>query len=206
MAFVKLEKSTRGSFAEDRLEVRMGAHLQSKAGTKRGVYFSMSETVVGQVGWKQIEGEGEFRVACKVLVQEGVGEDAGFFLLSEATDSHGYALGTTNKAARSYSMSISAIKLQHYKLNEVPMPTAPVEFTIDEKEKTILIQSPDWLRYDPSTYAEPPKPVVQPSPPTKAVASGGKAGNKALLKEIAKDTALNRKDRRAVVAAVARTL
>lgn len=213
MAFVKLEKSTRGGFHQDAVEIRMGAHLQSKQGTSRGIYFSASERVIEQVGWKIGKGtRGTERQVCNVDIQEGVGEDAGFLLLSPSADMHNsYALGTTNDAARSYSMSISTVKLKHYVLNEVPVPTHPVEFTIDEKDHSILIQCPDWLRYDPATYVEPPKleapkPEVRPVPPTKAAKSGKDDDVKPLLKEIAKEFPINRKQRRAAVSAVARTL
>lgn len=202
MAFVKVEKGLTGSFRRDSIELRMGSHLQSKTGTSRGVYLSLSRSLIDAVGWKKTSPEDNVhRVMCMVEVQEGVGSDAGFLLLTEAKEGAGYALGTTSKKARSFSMALTLSKLKHYILNDVPTPTEPVEFSIEDR--SILIQCPDWLRYNPESYDEPPKPEVKkPISPTKAAVE-----RKELVKAVAKeDPSLNHKQRRALVSVVTRAL
>jgi hypothetical protein len=106
-------------------------------------------------------------------------------------------------------MNASFTRFRHYIINEVPTPLMDVEFTYDAKDKTVLIQCPDWLRYNPLSVPQPAvveekKPV---SPPTKAVVKDGKEDVKGLLKQIAKDIPdANRKQRRAAVSAVARRM
>lgn len=201
MPFVSVEKTTRGSFRADVFEVRMSAHLQSKKGTSRGIYISMSRAVVDQVGWKRLTDTP--RAVRYVLVQEGVGDDAGFLMVMEGDQGNGYSLGISNKEGQAFSVSVSATKLKHYVLNEVPAPSAPVEFTVDEKDHTILIQCPEWLRYNSLSYTEPPKPIVEGKkslPPTKA------AETKELVKAAAKELPLNHKQRRTLVSLAMREL
>ena len=168
MAFVKLNKAPGfHSRLISPYEIRMGAHLQSAVNKTRGVYFGITPRVVEDVGWTIAETD--TRKVLHVMLHEGVGEDAGFLMLVE--DNDGYALGTVNKSGKSFSMSIAMMKFKHYVLNEVPVPPAPVEFTIDKEEKIILVQCPDWLRYNSLSYQEPekPKPEVrgtQRVPPT----------------------------------------
>jgi hypothetical protein len=58
---------------------------------------------------------------------------------------------------------VSVTRFKHYVLNDTArdIEPAPVEFTVDEKEHTILIQCPDWLRYNPLSVPVQPKPVVK---------------------------------------------
>jgi hypothetical protein len=96
--------------------------------------------------------------------------------------------------------SITAAKLKHYVLNDDSVPVDATEFTIDEKDQTILIQCPDWLRYNSLSYQEPekPKPVVEEKKlarPTLVVETKAKDVDK-----------LNRQERRTVAAHVARGL
>lgn len=198
MAFVKIDKSPRGLYLAGEVMVRMGSHNQGAKGTSRGIYFSITEEVVKQAGWNVIESDDGKRKHVLLDMQEGVGEDAGFLLLVASPDGKGYSVGTTTDHARSYSVSISLSKLRHYVLNEVPVPSHDVEFTIDEKEHTLLIQCPDWMRYNPLSYDEPKK--VAASPPTKAAAPVAREDAKA------KPVPINRKDRRAQVTAATRSL
>jgi len=172
----------------------MSAHLQSEKGTTRGIYIAITPDIIAQTGW--IVAENDQRKSVRVLVQEGVGDDAGFLLLTE--DPAGYSLGTTNKTAKSFSMSITSVKFQHYVLNEVPVPPEIVEYTVDEKDHTLLIQCPDWLRYNSLSYTPPaPPPKVEPPRPTRAEAASGDASA---------PLHLNRQQRRKLVSKVVSAL
>lgn len=150
--------------------IRMGTHLQGSK-TPRSVYMSISLSVLDQMGWSYTPEEDE-RARCSIAVHEGTHEDAGFFMLER--DPSGYTFGgaNNNKEARSALVSnIAVTKLRHYAVNDPLMEHPPehVEFTIDEKEGTILIQLPDWLRYNESSVPDPePEVYIEPPPPPKS--------------------------------------
>ena len=169
MAFVKVNKSPRGmNYANDPV-IRMGTHLQG-AKSPRSVYMSISLSVLDQLGWPYAPEDGE-RARCTIAVHEGTNEDAGFFMLEH--DSSGYTFGGANSKEHARSALVSNIavaKLRHYAVNDPLIEHAPeaVEFTIDEKEGTILVQLPDWLRYNPASVPEPEPAIeeyVEPSLP-----------------------------------------
>ena len=180
MAFVKVNKSPRGmNYANDPI-IRMGTHLQG-AKTPRSVYMSISLSVLDTMGWSYAPEDGE-RARCSVAVHEGTHGDAGFFMLAHDTSGYTFGGANNNEHARSALVAnIAVTKLRHYAVNDplIEHPPEQVEFTIDEKEGTILVQVPDWLRYNPASvpepelvveeYVEPPKakPRTTPVPLTK---------------------------------------
>jgi hypothetical protein len=163
MAFVKISKSSVGAFKDGLPIIRMGSHLQSQKQSSRAIYFSLTRPVIDQVGWeiKSIEGTEE-RVAVSVAIHEGTGTDAGFLLLEQ--EEGGYRLGSTRNDRQTYSfaMNVSVTRLKHYVVNDplIEKSVQEVEFTVDEKDHTILIQCPDWLRYNSLSVPQPePAPV-----------------------------------------------
>jgi hypothetical protein len=87
------------------------------------------------------------------MVQEGVGAESGFLQLVE--DERGYTFSTSGKHRElAVSANITESNLAHYVLNEVPVTSSPVEFSIEDDGATILLQCPDWLRYNPLSYDE----------------------------------------------------
>jgi hypothetical protein len=166
MAFVKVNKSPRGvNYGNDPV-IRMGTHLQGTK-TPRSVYMSISLSVLDQLGWPYAPEEGE-RARCTIAVHEGTHEDAGFFML--VRDPSGYTFGGANSKEEARSAlvtNIAVTKLRHYAVNDPVMEHPPenVEFTIDEKEGTILVQLPDWLRYNPASVPEPAPVKVEKKDP-----------------------------------------
>lgn len=185
MAFVKVQKSRSGGRGETEPVIRMASHLHggAKSGPPRGVYISISQPVIREVGWdveeiqsrrENTKGNRDTRNVCMISIQEGVGEDAGFIMLVEDKEK-GYTAGTNKGEATSYTLSLSIQSFLHYVLNDVPHEPVKVEFTVDPNDKTILIQCPDFLRYNPLSYQEPEpvKPEVKKEttrrPPTLSV-------------------------------------
>jgi len=165
MAFTQINKSSLGSHS-NKNEIRMGSRRQSQSVPQRSIYFAITRDVVAQVGWElTVDDDDGNREWIRVAVNEGSDEDAGFLLLTEDMNK-GYVFGT-NKGATGFSLagSVSCTRFKHYVLNDTTMDIepAPVEFTVDEKEHSILIQCPDWLRYNPLSVpaVAKPKPVVK---------------------------------------------
>ena len=147
MAFTSVNKSRMGGQGRT-MEVRLGSRLQSGKGTTRQIYFSISGDVVQQVGWKNIEGI-EDRMAVEVGILEGSGDDAGFLLLTQEAERKYIFSGGGKTTTRSITGSVVSKAFEFYELGYVLKDIQPesVEFTVDEKEHTILIQCPDWLVY-----------------------------------------------------------
>jgi hypothetical protein len=112
-----------------------------------------------------------------IAINEGSGSDKGFLQL--VPDKMGRR--TTVEADTNQGMAINATldSFKHYVLNECPMPTEVVNHIVDGN--ALIIECPDWFRFNP--LSEP-----QPEP------------------EPEKVTQLNREQRRAVAARVARSL
>jgi len=158
MAFVKINKSPVGAFKDGLPIVRMGSHLQSEKQSSRAIYFSLTRPVIDQAGWKISGVDGsEDRVAVAIAVHEGTGTDAGFLLLEQ--EEGGYRLGSTrsDRQTHSFAMNVSVSRLRHYVVNDplIEKSVQEVEFTVDEKDHTVLIQCPDWLRYNPQSVPQP---------------------------------------------------
>ena len=111
------------------------------------------------------------------------------------------------------SGGVSVTRFRHYVLNDTTQDIEPeaVEFTVDEEEHTILVQCPDWLRYNPLSVpavAKPkpvPKEVVAPvAKPTfrkaekpRAIASFDELAEKVSANPEVMDL-LNRQERRTI--------
>lgn len=176
MAFVKIEKGLR-RIRGNIPEVRLGAY-RGKQG--RVVYIAISEAACEMAGWTIHQTEGKKRRTVNVMINEGVGDDAGFWLFTE-DEEFGYSLGADHVSAGALCSSVLVTRFQHYLLNdsEGNISTEEVASTVDEKEHTILVQCPDWLRYNPQSYQEPEKPKVEerrpaPRPPLELVPPRGK--------------------------------
>jgi hypothetical protein len=169
MPFVKIIKSAIGARHNTIEEIRMGSRFQSAKQSSRSIYISLTRSVIERLGWKltATEDSKDGRVYVTMAVNEGTVEDAGFWLLVE--DEKGYVAGSGkgNTSGQSFGCGLSLTRLQHYVLNDTAQEMAPepVEFTIDEKEHTVLVQCPDWLRYNPLSVPEPEKKPVPPPPP-----------------------------------------
>jgi hypothetical protein len=213
MAFVKLYKGLQGSTYTDVVEVRMGAH-RTKGG--RTIYVSFTQTAAKQAGWT-VENRDK-RTTVSVRVDEGTEEDAGFLLLSE--DPEGYVFGTPHSKGHAFSTNLLYSRFKHYVLNDDAVPVEPVEFTIDEKDHTILIQCPEWLRYNPQSVApiapQPkptPPPPPPPEPPLPPAAREDKKPSRPTVRLIEtvddkpeREIALNRQQRRKIVSTVTRAM
>jgi hypothetical protein len=208
MAFVKLEKGMTGRQFDDLEEIRMGSH-RTKQG--RTVYLTLTRTVVERAGWTITKGDTRQSIA--VRVNEGVGEDAGFLLLTEDKD-HGYQLGSDAKRTHAFATNLSYSRFNHYVLNDDSVVVHSVEFTVDEKEHSVLIQCPDWLRYNPQSYTEPEKtkPQLELVPPKKEDKKPSRPTIRAVrdaTDEVAAerpDLALNRRQRRLVASTLTRAM
>jgi len=103
------------------------------------------------------------------MLDEGVGDDAGFFLFTPAdkNERDAYMFGSERKGSNAYVNAVLAQKLKHYVLNpEENVPPVKVEYSV-EKDKSMLVAVPDFLRYNPLSYNEPPKEKVEPKPEPK---------------------------------------
>jgi hypothetical protein len=179
MAFVKINKSFHIGRPSTEPRIRMGSHLHggAKEGPPRGIYIAMTQEIVKRVGWtlepstsgrQSKDGSYIERMVCMITVHEGVGEDSGFIQLAEDREK-GYVLGSTKGSASSLAVNMGIGAFKHYVLNEVPVEPHEVDFTIDEEDHTILIQCPDWLRYNPQSYKAPVEVKKEmPRHPTKA--------------------------------------
>lgn len=208
MAFVKIVKGSTGGYAHTPPppEVRMGAHRNK---TGKSIYLSITDPVIQQLKWKTETREN--RTVVYVDIQEGVGDDAGFWLICESSD-RPYVIGKDTDRSHAFTTNLTASKMKHYVLNDDQMPVHLVEFTVDEKERTILIQCPDWLRYNPQSYKEPPKLELTP-PPTQPKRVEDKKQSRptiSVVKEAVVEASnvlgMNRQERRAVTAATTRAM
>jgi hypothetical protein len=126
----------------------------------------MTRAVIEIVKWPIVEVTKDGRANVGFDVLEGTQEDAGFFLL--VYNGEGYKSGASSANAGIFTLNISLPRLKHYVLNDHPPQNHElelVEFTCDENERTVLIQVPDWLRYNPLSVPQEEKvkePEVAP--------------------------------------------
>ena len=164
MAFVKVSKSNTGnSYTSGAEEIRLGYHLAS--GGNRGgrsLYVTVTRSLAEKLGW-EINTLDTGRHTVLVTIHEGTYEDAGF-LMFENTET-GYTLGTNAAVSgsnHSFSASISITRIRHYAVNDPTEEklTGACEYVIND-DNTLLVQCPDWLRYNPASVPEQPV-VVEP--------------------------------------------
>ncbi len=172
MAFVLINKNTVGA-SHIPNEIRMGTHLQSNDVSTRSLYIAISYEVIQATGWNVERNLGGSRpgkmggnsktdrVFVRLGVNEGTGDDAGFLMLTENKE-RGYICGhdIRGNIAQTFTTNVSVSKLKHYVLNDITAEIypEPVTFVVDEKTQSVLVQCPDWLRYNPLSV---PQPVVQ---------------------------------------------
>ena len=169
MAFVKVQKGIRKD-TPGASDVRMGTHRNA---TGRTVYLSVGSDIIEQVGWEisiveatrgEVENRKQRRIVA-VAINEGVGEDKGYWLLTEDKQ-RGYSLGQDHKGEHgAFMCNVLASRLQHYVLNDDNVPVEQVLFEPKPDEKALLVQMPDWLRYNPQSYKEPDKPKLELTAP-----------------------------------------
>lgn len=227
MAFAKIIKSSTGSHSSEP-QIRMGSRMQSSTVQKRSIYIAISRVIAAEAGWTVTEqfydskADASKRMHVRVAINEGTGEDAGFLLLTE--DENGYVLGSNKGQHFGYSLAagVTATRFKHYVLNDVSQDIEPesVEYTVDAKERSVLIQCPDWLRYNPLSVPTPEplkKEVVAApvAPVTFRQRQAAKTDVTALVSpnmtqvKVERDEdapTLNRSERRRIAAGVARGL
>ena len=152
MVFTSVNKSSQGSHAH-KTEIRMGSRIQSEKIKTRSIYFSISQDIIEQLEWKIVDGSTD-RHTVDICVLEGSMSDAGFIMLANQGEKV-YHFGST-KGKGSVTGTVALQTFKHYVLNDVTQDITPeaVEFIIVDKDRTILIQCPDWLRYNPLSAPE----------------------------------------------------
>ena len=147
MAFEMITKGTHYSLNAYMAEVKMCASL-ADGERQRSLIFVYSLKVLKDM---DIDINAEPRPRMAIL--EGTGEDQGFMKL--LLHPKGYMISQYGSSKVSFSISTSVSKLKHYVLNECPAPMTDVEFSTDANEHSMLIEAPDWLRFNPQSA--PPK-------------------------------------------------
>ena len=162
MPFVKVIKGMQGIRHETTSPIRMGATLSTGAGKPKSLHIYIDDSIIPQLGIELMDAN----TRCHLALHEGTEQDAGFLML--IPDSSGYAVVASKQRSLTLSMAIAVSKIRHYVLNECPVPVTPVEFSIEDH--TILLQCPDWLRYN-SLSLQPKQVVRQLNPPGRFIAS-----------------------------------
>lgn len=193
MAFVKVDKSNRSYSLDNIPAVTMAAHLaEGKFHKGRSVSFRVSRALVDQLGWKATDGR------IRIGVFEGTDKDVGFLQLMVDPEGYSAALGEPG-SKQGIGINVTIERFKHYVLNDCPVASMTVNF-IAEKD-TLVVECPDWLRFNPLSVPQQEAPPPRPIQPARQ-------GVKEIAKAVAKEelTNTNRKQRRAIVSAVARAL
>ncbi len=150
MAFVQVDKRSYNS--SDNPHVTMGAYLaDGQAHKSKSVAFRVSYALLQQLGWP-LSGN-----RYKVGVFEGTGEDAGFIQLVPHPDGYVAAYKEQNNSKQGVSVNVTIERFKHYILNECPVSSASVSHIVEGN--TLIVECPDWLRFNPQSVAEPePEP------------------------------------------------
>lgn len=157
MAFVKIAKQRPGFSGVSVNAVTMGTYLaDGKKHKTKSVMFRITYGLIDQLGWKYDE-EGSLYL----MVHEGNGPDAGFLQIVQVEQSITARKISKGKEGHNQgvSLSIAASSMKHYVLNECPVSAAEVIHMVDGD--ALLIQCPDWLRYNPESYQEPEPAKVE---------------------------------------------
>lgn len=152
MAFVKVEKRHTGGYNATVAMVTMGAYLaDGKAHKGRSVNFRMTQLLIQQLGWVPVDRK------LIVAINEGIDVDKGFLQIT--LDPNGRRISQTLEG-QGFSLSATIESFHHYVLNECPVSSATVSHVIDNG--ALIIECPDWLRYNPTSVPQPePGPVPQ---------------------------------------------
>lgn len=150
MAFTRVEKLRPGGWTLIEPQVTMGAYLaDGKKHKSKQVSFRLSRALIAQLGWAPEERK------LFIAINEGSGSDKGFLQL--VPDPKGRR--TTLEEASNQGVTLNSIveSFKHYVLNECPVATHVVNHIVDGN--ALIIECPDWLRYNPLSEPQPePKP------------------------------------------------
>lgn len=195
MAFVKVTKSRIGAgIHQSQPMISMGAYLaDGKVHKSRSVAFRITYALIEQLGWPLAEGK------IGVSVLEGTGVDQGYVQLVH-DDAFGYrgSQGSTDRDRehQGVSISLTAERFKHYVLNECPVVAGVVNHIVDGN--VLIVECPDWLRYNPSSVPQEEKvPVQETKRPLPRVNS---------VDQDEVEVRLNRQERRALAHHVTRVL
>jgi hypothetical protein len=158
MAFVKTKPKLRaGRNVVD--TVSMGVYLaDGKKVDRKSVVFRFASTVLDKLGWQPTDEK-----PVLVNVFEGTDTDVGFLQL--VPDAEGYSVtGKISQSSnQSRSISVGIDRFTHYVLNEPgSVPSAPVQYVVEGN--TLLIECPDWLRFNPLSVEPKVTEIMAPQP------------------------------------------
>ena len=162
MAFVKLDKSNRGPVFTLEERVTMAAHLGDGGPHKsKSISFRISYPLRMRLGWEPVDR----RIA--IGVYEGTGTDRGFFQLIAEPDGYVATINssknkTNRQATHGVSLQVTTLRMKHYVLNECPVTAHVVSHVVDGS--TLIVEAPDWLRFNPLSVSEDEATHVVSSP------------------------------------------
>jgi hypothetical protein len=159
MAFVRVDKSRQGGYAQFQPVVTMGAYLaDGKKHASRSIMFRISRPLLDQLGWTFDSS------SIDVAISEGTDKDSGYLqVVPVPADLHTrrMTLSQSGKGSHGVAVSMTIESFKHYVLNECPVSAAIVPHMVDGN--ALIIECPDWLRYNPESVPKPePKPVAPP--------------------------------------------
>ncbi len=157
MAFVKVEKLRRGIGDLLTPVVTMGAYLaDGKKHKTRSIMFRISFPLLRELKWEAKDG-----LFC-IVIHEGTDTNRGFLQFTIDNDSIDSRRISTPKDGDKHGIStnVTVDAFKHYVLNECPISAIPVAHTVDGS--ALIIECPDWLRYNPQSVPEPEPTKVTP--------------------------------------------
>jgi len=140
---------------------------------------------------------------CRIRVDEGWGDDAGFWLLTPKpidTEERAYACTASAKVFSTAHTALPMHLVTHYVLNDRPIDAHDVAF--DVQGESLLVECPDWLRYNPQSLSNEQLALIKvpnyvPPPDDEAAKVTVTAPS---------DLKLNRQDRRKLSSGIAKAL
>lgn len=164
MAFVQIKKGPSGrplTASVGVASLRVSARPKGE-GKSSSIFLFPSVTLVEETLGIEINNAEISKAVANFAVQEGVGDDVGYWLMVHDPD--GYAATLSKKGTHTLAMSIASAKLKHYVVDGTTHEPVNVEFAVDSERKEILFQVPEWIRFDPhSVYATVPS--IKPESP-----------------------------------------
>jgi hypothetical protein len=156
MAFTRVEKLRTGGNMPTEPQVTMGAYLaDGKAHKSKQISFRISRPLLAQLGWEPENNK------LHIAINEGSGEDAGFLQLVPDPKGRRITVEPDTNQGAACNATVDAFK--HYVLNECPVSTMVVTHIVDGN--ALIIECPDWLRFNPLSVPQPePQPEPRPAP------------------------------------------
>lgn len=145
MAFVKIERSRSGPIGVGRTPcVTMGSYLaDGKRHKSKSVSFRISRALIDIIGWPIVDH------TLFLSIHEGTDADKGF--LQIVPDPQGRRT-TQPTASQGFALAMIIDNFKHYVLNECPVSSTIVPHMIDDN--ALIVECPDWLRYNPQSVPE----------------------------------------------------